>query len=605
MDAASTLPVQPGASPTLPMQFGVSLDEPWSFMLFIASLTAAIGLVYLFCQKKFEERSSTGSDDYATQLMPRQLATREEYAKGFLVYFGTMAATVLLLSLIGPKNIEALGVALPKDLSYSGVPIAVALVLVGLMPTVPVLLEVEKWLRRFAHDRAYIPAAARATAQRLAAADFDFAAYSCDVLDQPEMRGVEAADFTRPRRSLEHDWARLSCLVYEQKYRRMAGLMEWLDADLLRDYAKDLDSIEHSKTLMEADVAAYRRKKVKDPTYRNEALSRSIRDNLYKLYILLGCAVRLKKQPHGDIDLALGQFGFRLSHTESPPGNNDLKLVGLSIAAVSVLSIGLAATALGFFGLWVPSPVFPEKFYQPFIDTASTLIPHCVAIMVADLVRRHAINRGAWFRAMHQNRRAMTATYIRVALLCGLAGYVGLILWGVAFQSLTGPGLLIDAPNALLAMATGGFYVYHLDNVELRTRPSRPSEVAWQAVVTGVCGLIAAAESFELILGAASMAIDRIILTALISTTVGLVLAWYIPEAAAARVDPLAEAKEERVRMLEAKALSKFGNPVAATEWLARPNALLGNKSPSAAAADIDGYEHALSLLQHPRVLAA
>src|SRR5262249_12103331 len=155
----------------------------------------------------------------------------------------------------------------PKDLSPGVVPIGIALVLVGLMPTVPVLLEIEKWLRKYAHERAYIPTAARATAQRLAAADFDFAAYGGDVLRQPELRGVEEADFARSRRSLEHDWARLSCLVYEQKYRRMAGLMDWLDVDLLRDCAKDLDSIETSRKSMEADVTAYWAEKAKDQSY--------------------------------------------------------------------------------------------------------------------------------------------------------------------------------------------------------------------------------------------------------------------------------------------------------------------------------------------------
>jgi uncharacterized protein (DUF2384 family) len=582
------------------MQFGVPLDDPWSFILFLGCLTAAIGLVYLFCQRQFAERSSTGSDDYANQLLPRQLATHEEYSKGFLVYFGAMAATVLLLSLIGPKNLNAVGI-LSKEVSYVVVPLAVALVLVGLMPTVPLLLEIEKWLRKYAHERAYIPAAARATAQRLAAADFDFAAYGGDVLRQPEMRGVKAADFTRSRRSLEHDWARLSCLVYEQKYRRMAGLMDWLDADLLRDYAKDLDIIEGTKKSMEADVADYRTEKAKDLSYTNEALRRSIRDNLYKMYILLGCAVRMKKQPHGDIDLALSQFGFKLSRMMSRPGNDDLKIVGLSIAAVSVLMLGFAATELGFLGLWAPSPVFPQKLYQPFIDTASTLIPFFVAIMISDLIRRRAVKNGSWFRA----GREIGANYVRVAVVCGFAGYVGLILWGFAFQSLTAQGLLIDAPNALMAMATGGFYVYHLDNVEMNRRPSRVSEVGTQTLVTGLCGLIAASVSFELILGAASMAVDRIILTAVISAAVGFVLAWYIPKAAATKSDPLAQAKDERVRMLEMKALARFGNLTVASDWLEKPNLTLGNKSPRAAATDVDGLEHAISLLQGPQGVAA
>jgi uncharacterized protein (DUF2384 family) len=310
--------------------------------------------------------------------------------------------------------------------------------------------------------------------------------------------------------------------------------------------------------------------------------------------------VRLKKRPNGDIDPALRQFGFKLSHTTLLPGNDDLKLVGLSIAAISILLLELAAIELVFFGLWTPSPVFPEKFYQPFIDTASTITPHLVAIMVADLIRSRAVKNGTWFR------RATSANYVRVAVVCGLAGYAGLVLWGLAqVRALTPDGLLIDAPYALLAMATGGFYVYHLDNVEMNRRPSRLWEVGSQAIVTGMCGLIAASVSFELILGAASMAVDRIVLTAVIDAAVGSALGWYLPKAAAAKFDPLADVKEERVRTLEATALARFGNSVAATDWLEQPNLALGNKSPRAAAVNVDGFEHAVSLLQGPRALIA
>ena len=117
-------------------------------------------------------------------------------------------------------------------------------------------------------------------------------------------------------------------------------------------------------------------------------------------------------------------------------------------------------------------------------------------------------------------------------------------------------GFKIEIPNALLAMVTGGFYVYHLDNAEIGQRPSRPWELGLQTVLTGLCGLIAACATWQIIFGAASAAIDRIILTTVINAAVGLALAWYIPQAAAAnRCDPLSAASEERVRALEVVAL--------------------------------------------------
>ena len=381
--------------PSLPMNIGVPLDQ--LSILFFASLAAAIWLVYLFCQQKFSERNVSGSSDYIYQLLPRQLATHEEYSKGFLIYFGSMAAMVLLLALLGPQNLESVGITLPKALSYLTLPPAIALVLIGAMPNVPGLMMIEKYLRQYALERAYIPDAARAAAQRLAAADFDFSSYQGDALQSPEMRGVEPADFTRSRLSLEHSWARLCCLVFVQKSCRMLGLTDSLDASLLQDYEKDLELIESQKKSMEAQVAAYRAARASDPFYTNDALRHDIADNLYKLYILLGCAVRIKTQPDADIDLALRPFGFRLQHATRAQDMGDLKLVGLSTVAVSITLLGLAAYGLGQLGLWTMSPVFPQTMYQPFVDAASTLVPHATAIMVADLMRRHAINSGSWF----------------------------------------------------------------------------------------------------------------------------------------------------------------------------------------------------------------
>ena len=72
------------------------------------------------------------------------------------------------------------------------------------------------------------------------------------------------------------------------------------------------------------------------------------------------------------------------------------------------------------------------------------------------MVRRHASS-------------ANGANYIRVAVVCGIAGYVGLILWGLTQLPPTRDGFRIEVPSALLAMVTGGFYVYHLYNADRPT----------------------------------------------------------------------------------------------------------------------------------------
>ena len=589
--------------PTLPMKLGVPLDE--MSVLFFAAVGAAIWLVYVFCQRKFAERSFTSSGDFIYQMLPRQLATREEYSRGFLIYFGSMALIVILLSLLSANNLDQFGIGIPKQLGYVGVPLAIAFVLMGALPNVPGLTLIEAFLRQFAHERAYIPDAARATAQRLATADFDFTSYDGEALQSPEMRGVERADFVRSRHTLEHSWARLCCLVFAQKSFRMEGLTGSLDAGLLRDYQSDLELIESQKKSLESQVAAYRTARQSDPYYTDEGLRVRIVENLYKLYILLGCAVRVKTEPNDDIDLALRPFGFKLNRTTRPRGTGDLKLVSLTAVAVSIILLGLAAAGLGQLGLWAMSPVYPQTVLQPFWDAAATLVPYVIAIMTADLLRRRAVSKGSWFAASGQRQRANGANYIRVAMVCGVAGYVGLVLWGLTQAPPTRDSFKIELPFALLAMVTGAFYVYHLDNAEIGQRPSRVWELCSESMLTGLCGLIAACATWQIILGAAGAAVDRIILTTAVNAAVGFALAWYIPRAAAAaRYDPLADASKERVRTLETAAQARLGG--SAPAWLDQQHPVLGGTSPrAAAAADVDGYERAIGLLQGPRALSA
>ena len=71
---------------------------------------------------------------------------------------------------------------MPKQLGCVGVPLAIAFVLMGALPNVPGLMLIETFLRQFAHERAFIPDAARATAERLAAADLSFSSYEGEAL---------------------------------------------------------------------------------------------------------------------------------------------------------------------------------------------------------------------------------------------------------------------------------------------------------------------------------------------------------------------------------------------------------------------------------------
>ena len=581
------------SSPSLPMQIGIPLDESGG-VYFALSLAVAVLVVFLFSKKKFEEPSIEKSeDDFLCQLFPRYLATPQEYTKGLMFYVGTMIATVVAFSLLGPRIISLGGADTPA-LTNAGFPVFIAFVLVGVLPNVPVLQEIERRLRRIAHELAYIPAATRAMGEKMTAAEFNFALYNTqDILAAPEMEGVDAGDFERPRGSLEYSWARLSCLLYQLKCHRMSGDLECLDGELLQRYAADLDSIEDRRKSLEDEVSRYRAEKLGHVSYTSYPLHRTINNALRQLYILLSCAVRLKAKAHADINLALRPFGFVLGSVERPPENRDVVLVALTIMAASVFVVAFAAVRLGHLGLWSVSESFPHTARDPLILAVSAALTHGIAILVSDRMRTRRIRKEIWFGSVGLGRRASSANYIRIAFWCAIVGYLGIILFGLILAPPSIEQFKDGTLYSLLPAATGGFYAYHMDNVELGTRPPRLWEIGAQALATGFCGFAAASASFG------DESFDVVCLIGAVSATVGVSLAWYIPSAAASsRYDPLAEARKERIQTLTVAARRRFEDPEAADRWLTQPHPALGNRSPHAAVSDVEAYEHALSLLQ-------
>jgi hypothetical protein len=548
------------SAPQLPpvnIQFGVPIDQ--SSISFFAVLAVAILIVYLFCKKKFAEPSRKETDDFVYSLRPDQLATPEEYSRGFKNYLMIMVLAVVFLSLIGPGNLRAVGLPVPADTNFVAVPLAVALMLVGLLPNVQVLEAIELRLRQYAHERARIPTAARETARILSTADFDFLIYQ-EALESGEMRGVEKADFSEPRGTLEHDWARFSALIYCMKL-LMSDPSAALDHELLRSYQRELEGLEDKRNSMEAEVARYRATKAAAPN-----LHATIRSSLYKLYILLGCAVRANQTPHRYLDQALLPYGFKLPHDLPQPRNPDLLLVAVMIVGSVVLFVEFGAVAAAHLSHWLGwfsfSDVFPQDWYQPFVDMINLLMVYGAAVFTAERVRAYYRRKHAWFQSAGPRLRPNTANYIRVGLACGVAGYVALVLGGGLFQGFTLTWLKMAAPFFLLPAIAGAFYACHLDNAELGTRPHRLFEVGSQAVIAGICGLIAATASFAIAIDDPSPVFDQITLTAVLSAAIGAALAWYVPSEAANSRDSLqADAGEARAAVAETATLRRVGSP--------------------------------------------
>ena len=569
--------------------------DPNDIPYFFGALVVAIAIVFLYSRQRFGESTvETTPEDLMAQLLPKYLATKEEYSNGLLIYIAAMTALLVALSFLGNPVLDLVQLKFTQGAANAiAIPILVALALVGLVPNVPYLKDIEWNIRHFAHQRAFIPAAALATTETLTAAGFDFSQYrDADAL--ADMDGVEAEDFERPRGSLLYDWARLNCILYALK----ARYDSYLDGDLLKHYEHDVGSIYDRRQELISEVLEFKRKRLENPRYTDEPLRRKLKAALWQLYILVGCAVRLRAGPGADIYQIWRMFGFVLRPVVSPPEYRDTMLVGLAVMSGSAFAAVYLVFGLAQTGLWQPSNFFPAKAYETLIWAVSAGMAHGAAIFVSDHIRDDLNTKDRWFFARGSARVANGANYVRIAVGCAVVGYGVLFLWGLLFQPPSlgmAEGVL---PFALLPATTGAFYAYHLDNVELASRPPRRWEVALQALATGAVGFVAAGAWLSL--GDVPLAgnIDYVLLVTSLGAVVGGSLGWYIPEAVSQnRYNPLDEAKKERALSLEAMAAEKFDNFDKAKEWLSTPLALLKDVSPTAAAATIEGYQEAVVLL--------
>jgi hypothetical protein len=324
---------------------------------------------------------------------------------------------------------------------------------------------------------------------------------------------------------------------------------------------------------------------------------------LWQVYILIGCAVRVRAGAASHETWR--KFGFVLRPVVTPPENRDIMLVGLAVMTTAVFATVYAAFGLAQLGLWSPSGLFPARAYEPFIWAISAGMVHGAAIFTANHIRGYLNGKDRWFSVAGGMRVANYANYLRVAAASAVIGYVVLFMWALVFQDPTwgmAKGIL---PFALLPAVTGAFYACHLDNVELGRRPQRFREVALQAMVTGCVGFVTAGAWLSLGNDGWGANLDYLLLVTALALVVGGSLGWYIPQAVSqSRYDPLDAARKDRLQSLETMAAEKLRSTDKAQAWLGTPLSLLNNMSPSAAASSIEGYQDAVALLHRPAAAA-
>jgi len=574
----------------------VSNGYDTSTVQFFLSLGVGGLIVFLFAMNRFGETPIGGDDDLIAKFPTKFLATRDEYARAMIVYITTMLVVLVAFSVLGPGVLKIGGYTPPAAVTPV-LPLVVALVLVGVIPKIRYLHEIEHNLRQFARERAYIPATTLAIADRMAAADFDYAPYQeRAILALPAMAGVARSDFARPRGSLEYSWARLCVLSYELHAGKAAAIVGPLGKPLLKAFEKKRQTLAN-------DVVKSRDQERKGRGDPSADLHGRIREMVRAYHILLACAVRQKLDPGADVALELGHLGFVREDSHEPVSERGNLIVGgLGVMAACLFLLVMMAASLS--GLWHASLYFPTSALDAFIWCLSAVSAHGVAILLADRMRARALARARWYRSDARGRTSPLANLIRVGVACGIGGYVVLVLWGALYQKEVSSALFKGmAAYAMMPATTGAFYAFSLDNIELRCRPSRWLEIAVQAAATAFFGLVACSAWFALVGDNPRDGYDLILMVTMFGAVIGGSLGWYIPAAVPQDpYDPVGEARAARVRQLEDVVRAHFNDANVALQWIDRACKQLGNRTPRAAAGEsVDGYDDAIGVLAGPR----
>src|SRR5262245_34103132 len=81
--------------------------EPQQYPYFFGALAVATAIVFLVSRQKFNESTMEKKpENFVAQLLPRHLATKEEYSNGLLTYLAAMIFLLVALSILGNPVLE-------------------------------------------------------------------------------------------------------------------------------------------------------------------------------------------------------------------------------------------------------------------------------------------------------------------------------------------------------------------------------------------------------------------------------------------------------------------------------------------------------------------
>jgi hypothetical protein len=522
----------------------------------LVSLEAVIGAIAiaLFYWNRFNSWTEKEAR-YGKARPPRQFTTWARFVTYAAIY--TLSMEVIYLLLLGsPDLFRFIGHyfgwvppggegARPGNGDF---PLWVMVFLLGFYPHLPVLRQVEDRYRRWFHERAFIPAEAKALVNQLVAnpAFFKPDEKTTDKVIQKYGRGMPE-DWGRQRSNrLAGKWFQLVYLREKLELWRSNPEIERFVGHCEEDYARFQEQFRQLHLDVESFIEHHNGNggKPADDAFSEHmdqlkiSIMRQIEKLLGRAYEFVACGILSTERIHSRRTATLNYFGLFPTYEPGMPIVLDIVLKN---AVIVFLVASLTSTVyIGYRQISSGRPLRPA---MGLVWAVIALMMIGLCILGAVVVYR-ILTRKSRFAVESSGDTVVIGPFVHQCI--GFAtGY--LCGWLVIFPYLsmaTDKGfmynLIRSLPWPLIPAITSAFIVYYLD--VLPDKSSRIKDAFRQGVATGVVGLIVSLWSFQSLLDNLSSFIYIVSTGVLLGGAIG----YFFPSAYSRRVAAIYRGGERR-----------------------------------------------------------
>jgi hypothetical protein len=597
-------------------------------LVFVICLLLGGFVVVKFCVDQFEKPTPAEASDPWDFVILRYQTPRRQYRIGFLVYCGVVLLFFIVASLLPDVTVQiAKGVAAAATLTsppaattatpnYPTFPILVAFFIVSINSSLPKALDLETWLRRFAHRLAYIPH----NMERV----FNFMRFSKFDLPQEKLDAAWiAADLRRPAnkdKDLENWLMNLNrTVVLYAEAGTLAGDLSLADAGELSTilnvkaftlYREDIQNAGVSLQAIIARLDGLAGLNANDRMKAIAGLQRDLSRSLERLFAIFACAVAGRDMDRVSERVQAVGFSSPFPPDAEIPWNPILQAM-TSAAAVLALS------------WWIAAQVLPGLAAANNIPTDTTkivwlllilLVVHLSALGQALRVRGRLIAREKYYS---DSGKGQALAYVKILFLCAAVCFPFYLvlnapdLYSSVLRDHRTPGASVWTALQILQ----GYFFYWLVwtavpagcGVMTAYTIDRPVDTLKDRIISGCFeGLVmAVAAVVALEYTTPQTSHGYRFFTLVLYGGLGFILAFVLPKAARRYWESLENRLPDKIGALRMSVNDYFYNIQQFTDWLTRQNAGLDGKRPLDVLAEDAGMPRLIALVGRTRTKTA